>query len=216
MQLSHFVIPCTISKEIVVLQFIAMVFGFTLVANAAAQTNHYVDPATFQCYKYSPVDSNVYWSNTLPNVALTHIFCGQIDDGEAEGFHSRPGNKDPKSAGAEDLNYSINNDVHCFEKEWVLDYQKDKKVYRKVPASGYFCFFPEGWNIATTVTNIQAATIFCQNAGEVDGTQICGRNYKNLGFDVIIFIKDANTVVTSFATAKNKVTCKVQCDLTNM
>ena len=29
------------------------------------------------------------FSNTNPPVALTHIFCGEIKDGEAQGFHSR-------------------------------------------------------------------------------------------------------------------------------
>lgn len=63
------------------------------------------NPNTYYCSKWSPLDEP-YISNTVPPVALTHIFCGQLKiksgahgvDFKAEGFHSRPGNRNPKSA----------------------------------------------------------------------------------------------------------------------
>ena len=48
-----------------------------------------VDPNTFKCTSESPTSPPVY-SNTKPPVALTHIFCGEINKkGKAVGFHSR-------------------------------------------------------------------------------------------------------------------------------
>ena len=55
------------------------------VATAAAAG---VDPKNFQCTSNSPTSTPMF-SNTNPPVALTHIFCGEIKDGEAQGFHSR-------------------------------------------------------------------------------------------------------------------------------
>ena len=48
-----------------------------------------VDPNVFECTSKSPTSPPVY-SNTDPPVALTHIFCGEINKkGKAVGFHSR-------------------------------------------------------------------------------------------------------------------------------
>ena len=60
-----------------------------------------VDPAYFWCDKSSPINPAI-WSNKEPQVALTHIFCGQIQRGKAEGYHSRPNNnKGVDNRGAE-------------------------------------------------------------------------------------------------------------------
>ena len=51
------------------------------------------------CDKWSPV-TEPKWSTGQPSVALIHIFCGQINEDVAEGFHSRSGNQDPSCAKA--------------------------------------------------------------------------------------------------------------------
>ena len=56
------------------------------VATVAAAIN--VVPDTFQCTSDSPTSDPVF-SNTNPPVALTHIFCGEIKNGKAQGYHSR-------------------------------------------------------------------------------------------------------------------------------
>ena len=112
-----------------------------------------VNPANFQCTKSSPTDP-ADWSNTNPRVALTHIFCGQIQRGKAEGFHSRPNNKDPVCARAnnkvpEHQTYPLK----CYKKIKVCKFNKgfkDKWIARE---PGTCCFFPPQWSIAET-TNI--------------------------------------------------------------
>ena len=66
---------------------VKVVMVLTLAAAAAAIKK--VDPKTFKCAAGSPLTNDPEYSNTNPPVALTHIFCGQIKNGEAEGFHSR-------------------------------------------------------------------------------------------------------------------------------
>ena len=45
------------------------------------------DPAEFKCTAESPVGPPV-WSTNDPPVELRHIFCGEIKDNAAKGFHS--------------------------------------------------------------------------------------------------------------------------------
>lgn len=168
----------------------------------------------FVCSKWSPLETAV-WSTGTPPVALTHIFCGQIKDNgkTAEGFHSRPNNKDPTSAKA--TNYqSIINGLRCYRDEAVFDAKNVNWVPRTPPSSKHFCFFPEAWSITVTVQNIQRIYKYCIRA--ISNNQICGRNYMGQGFDVIVFLQSGNRVVTSFATPSQEVPCGVQCDLRNL
>ena len=47
------------------------------------------DPKIFNCNQASPTSKPPVFSTTTPHVALTHIFCGEIKEGEVKGFHSR-------------------------------------------------------------------------------------------------------------------------------
>ena len=64
---------------------VKVVMMLTLATAAAAAD---VNPNQFTCTTESPVQAPQF-SNTNPWVALTHIFCGQVKDGVADGFHSR-------------------------------------------------------------------------------------------------------------------------------
>ena len=176
------------------------------------------DPKTFACKENSPVSTPVWSpSKVYPSVALTHIFCGQItSSGKAEGFHSRPGGKDPESA------RTVKHSAHiagldCYEGEDVYNANTKKWVSKK--AQDRFCFFPADWSIADTVKNIQ--TVFNRCSNKISDDRICGRNYNNKHFDIIIYVtrNDIGThpgkyrVVSSFATSNNKVKCKVTCNL---
>ena len=159
------------------------------------------------------------WSTGQPSVALTHIFCGQINRDVAEGFHSRPGNRDPSCAKA--YNYQRFRDdqdgLRCYVNERVYDAKRIQWIDRAVPNTGHFCFFPQAWTIANTVQNIQDIYVHCQNG--INNNRICGRNYMGQGFDVIVFLQQAGAgyrVVSSFATPPNEVNCNVNCPLNNM
>lgn len=156
------------------------------------------------------------WSTGTPTVALTHIFCGQIQGNDAEGFHSRPNNKNPRSARAENLIFETNA-LRCYGKEQVYDAKYSRWIDRPVPSTGYFCFFPEAWSIADTVANIQSIYNHC--IAHIDNGHICGRNYNNQGFDVIVFLRAVDAgheVVSSFATPSQDVYCGVNCNLGNL
>ena len=161
------------------------------------------------------------WSTGQPSVALTHIFCGQINGDVAEGFHSRPGNRNPSCAKA--YNYQKYRDdqdgLRCYVNERVYDAKRSLWIDRPVPSTGYFCFFPQAWTIADTVRNIQNIYAHCEAKDRIKNNRICGRNYMGQGFDVIVFLQKVglhNRVVSSFATPPNKVNCNVKCPLNKM
>lgn len=154
-----------------------------------------VNPATFHCEESSPISDSL-WSNGSPNVALTHIFCGQIkrdDKGgvRACGFHSRPNNQDPVCARAcgSHNDYGV---IRCYEAVEVWDEYTEQWVPRSELENG-FCFFPASWSIVDTVTNLQAIFNHCHDYiyKENNALRICGRNYKNLGFDVMLILQDS-------------------------
>ena len=160
------------------------------------------------------------WSTGQPSVALTHIFCGQINGDNAEGFHSRPGNRDPSSAKAYDYQFRGEQDpLRCYGHERVYDAKRSQWIERTVPNIGHFCFFPQAWTIADTVQNIQNIYAHCEDS--IDNNRICGRNYMGQGFDVIVFLQEVglhhqHRVVSSFATPHDDVNCNVNCRLNNM
>ena len=147
-----------------------------------------VDPAYFQCAKNSPIGQPI-WSNTQPSVALTHIFCGQISRGKAEGYHSRPGNRDPVCARANNKVQYGTYPLNCYKKIEVRQYFngfRDKWIRRD---PGTYCFFPSTWSICNTVTVLRKIYNGCQRAGSRDSDKICVQNYNKEGFGIVIFIK---------------------------
>ena len=162
-----------------------------------------MNPNRFTCSKWSPVDPPV-WSTGQPSVALTHIFCGQInDDGEAEGFHSRPRGKNPKSATVlKGVNQHNNNPLLCYKEEKVRNARKDVWVERT--GHQLYCFFPKKWTIKKTVEILQGIYNECKNK-ITSKAEMCKSNYNQESFDVIIFFnRERNEIVSAFATPLGK------------
>lgn len=159
------------------------------------------------------IDDPVWSTGTPPAVALTHIFCGEIkDQGKTvEGFHSRPHNRNPTCAKASGLEENISG-LRCFSNVAVRDAKNNKWMPRTVKTKHY-CFFPESWSIADTIARIRAVYSECKN--KIWKNRICGRNYENASFDMIIYLGNGKEVVSSFATPSQEVRCNVNCDLKN-
>ena len=136
-----------------------------------------MNPAQFECDKSSPTAAAV-WSNTQPPVALTHIFCGQINEKrKAEGFHSHPNNKDPVCARA---NNKILADttlpLSCYGKLEVRQLLNGFSNWIARNPSTY-CFFPSGRDIVETVNVLVGIYNQCQNKRDSD--KICYKNYSH-------------------------------------
>ena len=137
------------------------------------------DPAHFQRTKTSPTAAAV-WSNTDPPVALTHIFCGQIKRGKAEGFHSRPNDKDPVCATAtEMLSENKYYPLKCYNKILVRQFINES-MYNEIPRKtrkGGYCFFPPKWSIKDTVNILVKIHKYCKGKEKHEDTQICYKDY---------------------------------------
>ena len=121
-----------------------------------------VDPKKFQCTKESPLDGDVF-SDGDPPVNMVHIFCGQIIETKAEGFHSHPGGKDPDCAEAmsqakkpaNDKDYAEYNAVNVLDGiVWV----------RKTPYPT--SFWPTSMSIPDVVAKIQSLYKSCEPSGQ--------------------------------------------------
>lgn len=178
-----------------------------------------VNPATFRCSKSSPTGPAV-WSNTKPEVALTHIFCGQINHrGQAEGYHSRPNNKDAVCARANNL---VQNTfpLNCYKKIEVLQTFNGllrQKWIARTP--GTYCFFPPHWSVVQTVTVLVDIYNRCQNQRDRD--KICYANYRNRNggtFGIVIFIAKVSgrdAINSAFPVPNNMgMPCGRQCTAT--
>ena len=142
----------------------------------------------FQCNKWSPLDE-AYVSKTNPPVAITHIFCGQLDtyygtDGfkiKAEGFHARPDNKNPKSAKIDTpidhpAVFLGNSEVNCpfrvrARDVKVLYAKNDSYIARSKDLKRKFIFFPPSW--AKTCLVNQIISVFNECKDEKDGKNGC-------------------------------------------
>ena len=159
----------------------------------------------FYCNKWSPLDE-AYVSNTDPPVAITHIFCGQITihrgrDGyepKAEGFHARPGNRNPNSATIDTKSrkpVALGNPtqicpyrVRAMDVK-VLDAKLNTYIPRTTDPDRTFIFFPPAWGKHDIVQNITRVFQTCTANGQQNPncvkdtdqnnrlTGICMRNY---------------------------------------
>ena len=176
-----------------------------------------MNPAQFRCTKSSPTAPAV-WSNTRPEVALTHIFCGQINQkGKAEGYHSRPNNKDAVCARANNI---VQNTfpLKCYKKVEVLQTFNGKLRQKWIPrAPGTYCFFPPQWNTAQTVNLLVDIYNRCQRQKDAD--KICYANYKNKHgggtFGIVVFIAKVSgryVINSAFPVANSqRMPCNRQC-----
>lgn len=163
---------------------------------------------TFFCGKWSPLEEP-FISNTAPPVAITHIFCGQIkvyhgpngDQVSSEGFHSRPGNKNPRSAIIDATNnqiWTLGDSVqHCPYRVRamdvkVLDAKWGSWIPRDLDPNRRFIFFPPSWRKHAVVQHIVGVFHTCTNGQQNPNchrysdannrlTQICMRNYNYQG-----------------------------------
>ena len=200
------------------IQLFMRLLMWSIATITSAKDIYGVNPNSFRCGKYSSVNNIREWSTGYPPVSMTHIFCGQINKNKAEGFHARPNSERNyvwTEVGKMDRSTRAKA-IHCYFEERVFDANANKWISRRVPPSGHFCFFPESWSIKETVTNIQAIFSHCQNEITPRNT-ICGRNYQNMNFDVIIFLRKNGAqrkIVSSFATLPQEYTeCETNCDL---
>ena len=163
----------------------------------------------FTCNKKSPVSEPVF-SNTKPQVALTHIFCGQINEKDnqkiAEGFHSRPGNIDPTCAKIEIPTYmdltSYWTKPYCVKGVTIYGIQRPTKRGRK------YCFFPTKWSLKETVEEIIKMYQRCKGT-VAKGNKLCIRNYYEFGnendqFDVVISLDNSGNVVSAYPTGLSR------------
>ena len=170
-----------------------------------------VSPKRFACKLDSPVSKPVF-SRTTPRVALTHIFCGQINRrGEAEGFHSRPGNRSPKCAKiSRSATHNDGKQKHrkenpyCMNKLAIFDKRIGRWINRKSMAGGY-SFFPTKWTVKNTVDEIIKMYDYCKQEGRIEGTTstlyISNYKYRNWKpFDVTIFLNGEKDIVSAFPT----------------
>ena len=157
------------------------------------------DLDNYFCNRWSPLLEH-YVSRTDPPVAITHIFCGHIKfsrmrDGRikvsSEGFHARPGNKNPRSAQVKFpikyLGYGVNRSYCPYkakvENVMVLDARQWKLVPREHNSNKYFMFFPSSWGKEYLVNRITEVFQTCKNGGRdstncvTNGNMICKRNY---------------------------------------
>ena len=174
---------------------------------------HSSDIANFDCNKTSPIDT-ANWSDTQPQVALTHIFCGQINQkGKAEGYHSRPNNRDPVCARANNL-VPNTYPLKCYKKVEVREYidgLRDKWIARD---PGTYCFFPLAWNITETVNIFVDIYNQCQRRHDHD--KICYQNYLHPDggtFGIVLFIaqRDGQEVINSAFPVPKSMTRNMPC-----
>ena len=194
-----------------------IVLGISLFVTAAVCT---MDPAKFACTERSPTERNEFSTGT-PAVDLTHIFCGNIGGYEgAKGFHARPGNADPPCAVAEDFACTEGH-LDCFGKMRVYN-AKEKKWVARMPTGGKnFCFFPTAWTKIELVVNLQSLYHHCKGyeTGE-NGNLVCGRNFKGLNFDVVLFLRSYQgkvAIATGFPVVSGQYRfCEKYCDARKM
>ena len=120
------------------------------------------------------------------------FFCGEINNGKADGFHARPGGEDPDCAGVEG---EVPEYLPCFKKEKVLDAKNNKWIYRKENSIQKFCFFPKEWTTERIVEELE--TIYNKCIKKVTGTEICAKYDK---FIVVEFLDHTRSkIVSGFA-----------------
>ena len=148
-----------------------------------------VDPKFFECKPWSPIREAEFAMGNPP-VSLTHIFCGNIWQTRASGFHGRPGGRDPPTAIPENQ-IAIPGPIDCFND--VKIYNDRTGTWKKKNSKYKFCFFPTSWSMEKTVDVVRAIFHHCKHHLPAGGTgRICGINYKREGFDVLMHYKHAS------------------------
>ena len=194
---------------------IVLVFAPALLLGPPAAADKTVDPAKFTCNKWSPL-LEAEFSNTKPQVALTHIFCGQIKvkstgQKKAEGWHSRPKNKSPSCATTTGLQPPHPNASNVYYATKVAIY--DAKDIQWIPRNNRkkYYFFPGKWDIVTTVNNL--IDVYQRCNGATSKGSVCIKNYRDGGnpFDIHIFLDNQKPprIISAFPGPTGS--CKQNC-----
>ncbi|KAL5502581.1 hypothetical protein EMCRGX_G009380 [Ephydatia muelleri] len=178
------------------------------------------DPNTFICNNRSPIEDR-HFSSSKPHIPLTHIFCGEINKGKAQGYHAlsipngqTEGVPPPSARNDKDL-YDIDHNVQCCYncKTSVLNADTGVWISKDAAPRSSICYFPNNWTKAETVSNLQGMyndpcfqDILRNNNANVDALNICFRPQDLLGngWNVWIFLgarNDKNKVDRSISTA---------------
>ena len=198
---------------------VALVLAPVLLIGPPAAADKTVDPAKFICNKWSPL-LEAEFSDTKPQVALTHIFCGQIKvkstgEKKAEGWHSRPKNKSPTCARARGFQSRYTdpadfvNNVYYATEVFVYDAKNLQWIARDNQEKYYF--FPSKWDIVTTVNNLLDVYQRCN--GATSKGYVCMKNYRDDGdpFDIHLFLDNQNPrrIISAFPGPTGS--CKQNC-----
>ena len=201
---------------------VAIVLSIAIVANSQQDI-----PENFQCALNSPTSNNPVFSNTVPPVALTHIFCGEIKNGKAQGFHARSivRNIQPKLQCARATGVTVNDDYaehYMFQSTGIEVYNVATGEYikKKTNQNKPDNFFPDAWTpqviVDIVVKVIYKKCLKSPEPGKMPG-QYCIKNYDNIPADdhypleriSIMIFTDSNRIITAFPLKNNKY-CK--CD----
>lgn len=212
---------------------ILLLFTANTLANGAVWNGNLDN---YFCGKWSPL-VEPFFSNTAPPVAITHIFCGQLRiyhgvngvEVTSEGFHARPGNRNPRSAKIDTTSDQMTAlgepRQHCPYRVKAMyvkirDAKRSKWVPRTCDPNRNFIFFPPSWSKSVLVQRIINVYTTC-NVGQNNAncfrqfdqnnrlTQICMRNYDypgcsnhNLAFKIFLSWQgNSYLVVTAFPDA---------------
>ena len=145
------------------------------------------DPKLFECNQASPTSKLPVFSTTTPHVALTHIFCGEIKEGKAEGFHSRylVDINSKRQHCARTIGSITCNRTTCpkcpFSAEGIeLLHVTNKGKYksRKANENRPQTFFPDDWDPPFIVKLAQDIYDHCMSNSMLENGKACLKDYK--------------------------------------
>ena len=142
----------------------------------------------FPCDEYSPVKGLIP-SGGSPKINLVHIFCGEIVDGKASGFHSRPRGIDPVCARLD------------YHDDIVFVWDANRRLW--VKKEGVNTFWPNDITEADIVRAIQDMYEMCRPKPQ---SKICITNHPFYSFDVVMVLE--NGLVQSAFPAINRHYCR--------
>lgn len=210
---------------------IKAVMMLSVVASCVAV--HQVPAYTFRCVRNSPTTPPATFSKTEPPVALTHIFCGEIDNknGKASGFHSRYLSSRTLPAGRPPAKVTGRISQGCrvrkLQKQCPFDGEVTKiwngninsyvtKDNHDRPTNK---FFPDAWKPRRIVNiAVEIYTICMGGKMTLGPDDVCIKNFKAehctyhevSEFSITIFTDGAN-IISAFPT-KNDPNCRCDYD----